>query len=272
MLSMGLEDDAAREHVRQTVAIIRLIDQIDDRIPAIPADVANPGSELAALAAEVPSGPVDLLASIRVALMTARGSLDSIADIFENGLETRSIVLHSLTRAALASAGRVAFVLLPTDPEVRLQNATVVMRQESASLLRGVKAFAEFKHLQAFKPPKGKLEEIAAQDAALQGGRRVQGEERTLDAMAKHLIEELRDYTDGHGDNLDGLAEHVSWAWHAYSGAAHGYAWPWEYFAAPGSMPGDFVADIGGVVPLAHLAFDLTERRMNEPAADRSAS
>lgn len=56
------------------------------------------------------------------------------------------------------------------------------------------------------------------------------------------------------------LAEHITWIWHAYSGAAHGFGWP-RLLPGTDSMAGNFVADLGLVVPVAHLAFDVTIRR-----------
>ncbi len=77
----------------------------------------------------------------------------------------------------------------------------------------------------------------------------------TLKEVARVIGEQLA--TSGFDDSVapEVFAEHIMWIWHAYSGAAHGFAWP---RLLPRT---DFIADLGLVVPVTHLAFDVAQRR-----------
>jgi len=262
---IGLGSPGARQHLDFTLQIVRIIDQLDDMIPAFPHEMLVEGSEFAQLATEAPDAPVDLPPSIRVALMTARGTVDSIAASLTGKQGTHAIAIQALTRAALISAGRVVFALAPTDLEQRQRNVRTVLAQESYSLIQGMNAFAKFEGLASLRLPAEIAESVREVDRGLRDGNRPRGEGRTLNDMADELTRMLSSF----GDVGSGLNEHVEWVFHAYSGAAHGFAWPWEYFAAAGALPGDFVADFGGVVPLVQLAFQTTLERMQQPAEPR---
>lgn len=257
---IGLDADGAIEHLRRQLAIVEIIDKLDGQLSPDPYRLAEAGSELAALAETAPDAPINLLLSVRAGLTAARGALDQIASLLGHDLPTDAIVLQTLLRTALLGAGRVVFALAPADLGQRQRNVRVVLRQEGHSLMRGLNSFAEFEHLASLKPQGAYLEEQRRLNKALQGGAQPAGEATTLKEVARVIGEQLA--TSGFDESAapDVLAEHIMWIWHAYSGAAHGLAWPW---LLPGtdSMAGDFVADLGVVVPVTHLAFDVTQRR-----------
>ena len=120
--------------------------------------------------------------------------------------------------------------------------------------MQGLNSFAEFEHLAFLKPQGGYLEEQRRKNNALQNGSQPAGEAMTLKEVARVIGEQLA--TSGFDDSAapEVLAEHIMWIWHAYSGAAHGFAWP----LLPRT---DFIADLGLVVPVTHRAFDVAQRR-----------
>ncbi len=260
VVDIGLDADGAIEHLRRQLAIVEIIDKLDGQLSPDPYRLAEPGSELAALAETAPDAPVNLVLSVRAGLTAARGALDQIASLLGHNSPTDAIVLQALLRTALLGAGRVVFALAPADPGQRQRNVRVVLRQESRSLMQGLNAFAEFEHLASLKPHGGYLEEQRRKNKALQDGSQPAGEAMTLKEVARVIGEQLA--TSGFDDSAapDVLAEHIMWVWHAYSGAAHGYAWPW-LLPGTASLAGDFIADLGLVVPVTHLAFDVAQRR-----------
>ncbi len=259
VVDIGLGADGAIEHLRRQLAVVEIIDKLDGQLSPDPYRLAEPGSELAALAETAPDAPVNLLLSVRAGLTAARGALDQIASLLGHDLPTDTIVLQALLRTALLGAGRVVFALAPADPEQRQRNVRVVLRQESRSLMQGLNAFAEFEHLALLKPHGGYLEEQRRKNKALQDGSQPAGEAMILKEVAGVIGEQLA--TSGLDDSPPGVvAEHIMWIWHAYSGAAHGFAWPW-LLPGTASLAGDFIADLGFVVPVTHLAFDVAQRR-----------
>ncbi len=254
VVDIGLDAGGAIEHLRRQLAIVEIIDKLDGQLSPDPYRLAEPGSELAALAETAPDAPVNLLLSVRAGLTAARGALDHIASLLGHNLPTDAIVLQALLRTALLGAGRIVFALAPADPGQRQRNVRVVLRQEGRSLMQGLNSFAEFEHLAFLKPQGGYLEEQRRKNNALQNGSQPAGEAMTLKEVARVIGEQLA--TSGFDDSAapEVLAEHIMWIWHAYSGAAHGFAWP----LLPRT---DFIADLGLVVPVTHLAFDVAQRR-----------
>jgi len=153
--------------------------------------LAEPGSELAALAEIARDAPVNLLLSVRAGLTAARGALDQIASIVAQNLPTNAIVLQSLLRAALLGAGRVVFALAPADLEQRQRNVRTVLRQEGRSLMQGLESFAKFEHLMTLKPPDGYLEEQRSRNTTLSDAPRPAGEAKTLEEVARVIGEEV---------------------------------------------------------------------------------
>ena len=185
MVDIGLDADGAIEHLRRQLAIVEIIDKLDGQLSPDPYRLAEPGSELAALAETAPDAPVNLVLSVRAGLTAARGALDQIASLLGHNSPTDAIVLQALLRTALLGAGRVVFALAPADPGQRQRNVRVVLRQESRSLMQGLNAFAEFEHLASLKPHGGYLEEQRRKNKALQDGSQPAGEAMTLKEVAR---------------------------------------------------------------------------------------
>jgi len=138
VVDIGLDLDGAIEHLRRQLAIVETINKLDGQLSPDPYRLAEPGSELAALAETALDAPVNLLLSIRAGLTAARGALDQIASLLGHNLPIDAIVLQALLRTALLGAGRVVLALAPADPEQRQRNVRVVLRQESRSLIEPV--------------------------------------------------------------------------------------------------------------------------------------
>lgn len=271
VVDIGLGADGAIEHLRRQLAIVESIDRLDGQLSPDPSMLAEPGSELAALAETAPDAPVNLLLSVRAGLTAARGALDQIASLLGHNVPTDTIVLQALLRTALLGAGRVVFALGPADPGQRQRNVRVVLRQDRRSLMQGLNSFAEFEHLALLKPQGGYLEEQRRKDKALRDGSQPAGEAMILKEVARVIGEQLA--TSGFDGPAapDVLAEHIMWIWHAYSGAAHGYAWPW-LLSDVASLAGDFIADLGLIVPVTHLPFDVAQRRCRSNCATATST
>lgn len=254
---IGLDSPEAFHHLQSQLAAIAAIDELAAQIPKDPDAMAEPGSELAQLVQAVAvDPPVSLLQSIHAGLLTARVTLGQIAVLFQTNLLTHPLVLQILTRAALLGAGRVVYVLGPDNLEDRRRNALTVLRQEGRSLMRGLEPMAAFEHLPALRPPTSFLEEQRRRNAALPA-QSIPGEAKVLQEMADVIGRRLA--KAGMPAPMEVMTESISWIWHAYSGVAHGYGWPQQVFGY-GQAPGDFIADFGIVVPVAHVAFDDTLR------------
>jgi len=252
----GPEDHAA---LQSTLAMIEIIDELSDSLPADPALLGEPGSDLASLLAALPEPPVDLRLSIAVGLETAWNALSQISRFIVDGVPTTPSVMQTLVRSALLGAGRVVYVLGPPSPEARQENARMVLRQEGQSLMRAYNAFEQFKQLNLVPP----ADIIAAQrerNNVVQSGARAVGEEKILLAMATVIGETLtaNGYESPEGSPLTEL---MTWIFQVYSGVTHGFAWP-RLVPGTNSMPGLFIADLYMVTCVAHIAFDVTLRRM----------
>jgi len=136
-------------------------------------------------------------------------------------------------------------------------------------MMRALEAFAEFKH-HGLKPEDDYVAEHRRGHEAVVAGAPRQGDHKVLSAMADVISALLVTREGAVVDNSDDpalLSEQVTWTWHTYSGLAHGYAWPW---LLPGTtedraMPGDYLADLGIVVGVTHLAFEKTLERLQQP-------
>lgn len=239
--------------LEKTLMLIDLIGQMHDSLPADPADLGQPGSDLADLIDALPDPPVDLRRSIVAGLGSARGALSQISGFMRDGVPTTLPVLQTLVRSALLGAGRVVYMLGPPSQQARQDNARMVLRQEAKSLMRAYTSFEQFKQLLRLVPP---AEIVAAQrgrNDVLQNGATAVGEEKTLMAMATVVAEMLT--ANGYDSPAGVPLEMMSWIFNVYSGVAHGFGWP---SLVPDAV---FVADLHMVTCVAHLAFDLTSRR-----------
>ena len=240
-----------------------MIQRIGQRYDSLPADAAllgEPGSDFADLINALPEPPVDLRISVFDGLTTARAALSQISSFIFDGVLTTPSVLQTLARSALLGAGRVVYVLGPPSPEVRQENARMVLHQEGKSLMRAYSAFEQFKQLSLLVPPADIVAAQRERNNAVQGGAEAIGEEKTLMAMATVIGELL--VTNGYDSPGGGksFAELMTWIFHVYSGVAHGFGWP-RLVPGSNSMPGDFMADLYMVTCVADFASDVALRR-----------
>lgn len=255
------DDPEATAHLWRQFATISEFADLKSRC-RIPPD---PGSDLANLSAALPDAPVSIEESVAVGVECAYGAVDHIAHLLDGDANFAPIVLSSLLRTALLGAGRTVYAIGPDDSDARIRNSLVVLRQESNSLLQGIESFSGFTELAALIPPEDLSSLWIQRNREINSTGRPMGERRTLTAMATVIAQELilNGYTDANAQEL--LAEEVEWVWHAYSGAAHAFAWPHRLptYSGPSitPMPGDFYAEFGFVVSITHLALKkLAER------------
>lgn len=220
-IDMGLNDP---DSIGMLTWAFRIIDESVDRLrDEIGADAPSDGSEVYRLARALPPGPISFDRTVFAAANAARGALDHIRDILRNGIPTRVIVLHALLRSALVGSGRITFALLPADPSARLQNARVLVAQESNSFMRALDEYAKFEKLLLMRPDDQYLATAREQNEALRGGGRLRGDGAVMTGAAEVIGAALAaapEYPDGHRQLQ---REHVIWLWNTYSGAAHTY-------------------------------------------------
>lgn len=256
------DDPEAAEHLQRQIATICQFADLKSRY-RIPSD---PESELAKLSAALPDAPVSIEESLVVGAECAYGALAHLANLLDQERGFPPIVLSSLLRTALLGAGRVVYAIGPDDPDARIHNSLVVLRQESHSLMQGIESFSGFTQLGALVPPEGMTSAWIQLDREINRIGPPMGERRTLKVMAKVIAQEMITNNYSMGPNTQELfAEEVEWVWHAYSGVANAFAWPHRLPTDAGSsttpMPGNFYSEFGVVVSITHLALSkLVER------------
>jgi len=216
------DDPEATAHLRRQLAIVSEFADLKSRC-RIPPD---PGSELANLSATLPDAPVSIEESLVVGVECAYGAAHYLAHLLDKGGSFPPIVLSSSHRTALPGAGRTVYPIGPDDPDVRVSNSLVVLRQESNSLLQGIESFSAFTQLGALVPPRDVSLAWTKLNREINSTGRPIGERRTLTAMATVIAQQLilDGYTVPNAQEL--LADEVEWVWHAHSGTAHAFAWP----------------------------------------------
>ena len=165
--------------------------------------------------------------------------------------------------AALLAAGRLVFILGPEDPEVRLSNATRILRHESDSLHRLYTLASKFKKFIALIPPANVLEPQKRRHRHLESVTKRQSEATILRETAQ-IVGDLflaSGYDDG--KEQPALTEHLLWIFNIYSGLAHGFGWP--RLISTQSIPGDFAGDLWNTAATNQIAVDLMEKAHRPP-------
>ncbi len=270
-IDIGLDDPAAQEALSGAISIVdEAVDSLHDEISGIR---YSEDSEVYRLARALPPGPISFDRTIVVAAEAARGALDQISYILRHEAPTSPIVLHVLLRAALVGSGRAVFTLLPSDPNVRLQNARTLIAQEAKGFTQALDCYTRFEHLAGLRPEAQYLANAHQQSTAIQEGHRPPGDgvvmQRAADAVATALAT-ASEYPDG---DREVLQEHVTWLWNAYSGAAHTHAWPrlLPGFGQDRRVPGDFPGDFYMVATTAHIAMRSFRNRLQPGSANTTA-
>lgn len=198
--------------------------------------------------------PVVLSKSLHTGMSTATECLVDLAKALRGNDAISLSSARSLMRTALMGAGRSAFVLLPDSHDTRVEHAGVVVRQEWNSLERATDALSKFTQLRGLVPPEEFRDEMRRKSVNLPA-RGNQGEERTIRRMCEVVAERMA--AGGYSDDevpSEVLTEGLVWIWHSASGSAHAFGWP-------RLAGGDFVSDLGMVVPIAHFALNEAIKR-----------
>ena len=212
------------------------------------------GSEVSRLD-EAVHGDISVTDTLVSSQRTARATILHLSTLLEEGMEPRASVALTLSRAALLSAGRIIYILGPSDPAVRVRNAERVVRSQASSQHRALKAFGGFSQLSALQAPDGLVSTLEETLKALPAGNITDTE--MIRTAGDIIIEILSRRGDTSTEEV--LREHLEWMWNVWSGAAHGWAWP-KY--VPGLddpnhdvAPGNWVLDFVNLAMITHLAF-----------------
>jgi hypothetical protein len=271
VIDLGLNDVAAMKMLTWAIRIIdesvgRLRDEIGSNPP-------SDDTEVYRLAQALPAGPITFDHTVFAAATAARDALDQVSYILRNEIPTSAIVLQALIRSALVGSGRTTFALLPADPNARLQNANVVVAQESNSYMRALDEYAKFEKLLLMRPKEQDRATAQTQNDALHNGGRLRGDGAVMTGAAEVVGAALAaapDYPEG---NRQLQREHVIWLWNTYSGLAHTYSWPrlMPSSGRDGRVPGDFPGDLFMVANTAHIAMLSLQSRLQPGSANTTA-
>lgn len=272
MSSLGLDDPEVAEMFRRALAVID--GPVEDCWGAFLAkkDEPNDDSELLRLYEAMPQGRIDITGVIGVGLEAGRSCLHQISYLVQNPVPTTPVVLQALLRVALVGAARTLYVLLPTDPDERLERAHVVVARDAESGRQGLTQFAKFEGMQAFAAPQDLVEEVSAHRKELWSSR-VPGDGKIVEGMGKTIYEALELAGVGEDIGYEYMEDHVTWLWNTYSGLVHGHFWPRLLPTVSGDrrVPGDFPLDLHQVATAVHMALLATLSRMQAGSSGSTA-
>ncbi|MBB4854548.1 hypothetical protein HNP40_001935 [Mycobacteroides chelonae] len=242
--SLGLDSPAAHEFLARQFAIMDVVLDWNKAMRLPP----ESGSELDSLNRLETDVPVTLVESVMWAITSAYEAvkyLRTLQTVIEEGRGISEPVTRSVIRTALLGGARAAFVLAPTSRAKREENARIVLGQEAKSKARLVKRARNFVALQGYVPSESTVENAVRAMNRLNA----LGEGQILERVAETFgtaVQERHPEAD-----KAVLTESVIQVWNTYSGAAHAYFWPQQ-------VPGDLVTDLGMVMPIVQLGFDVT--------------
>lgn len=214
------------------------------------------GSEVDRLDQRV-AGTITVTDTLVASQRTARASALHLATLLQDGAAPRASVAVTLSRAALLGSVRIIYILGPTDPETRVRHAQRVIRAQAESQLRAIRTFSQFGSLKGLQAP-GDLV-----DALEEVRKELPKESVTDTAMIASTASIIGDWLTARGADQPPVAleDHLPWMWNAWSGIAHGWAWP-KYL--PGNedpdrdvAPGSWILDFKALALIVHLALKL---------------
>lgn len=219
------------------------IAQMQNRLPRTWDELAQPGSELATLLEQLPSGPVDLRRTLFEGLWTAYVCLEEIAMVAQQQREGAAPSIMADLRAALLASGRVLFTLLPDTAESRrVERATTVMAQEADSLHRLYKEADAYRKAGIVNlPPEAEVAESRRLAKEMLKYGRPPGDAKMLQDVATVSAQVLARERQ---DEATDIERHPLWIFNVGSGFAHGYGWPsllWRVGSLPTNTPGDYM-------------------------------
>ncbi len=255
MIDLGTDDPLVAEILSRGLAIIDdVVSSLHDEVLTI--EELPPRCELLRLVTELPRGPLDVSGASAVALANARGALDHISYLIQNPVPTSPIVLHALLRAALVGSARTLYVLLPQDPQTRLERGRAILARDCESGRQGLEKFATFEGMRAIAAPEALVEAGGSQRKQLWPKGNPPGDGQIIEGMTRSIVDalELAGLSEEFGPDI--LRDHSNWLWKTYSGLAHGYMWPrllWR-ISRDRRLPGDFPFDLYQVATATHVA------------------
>lgn len=262
MIDFGTKDPQVAAMLLRALAII------DGPIAELTIDLfaeegLDPTSEIHRLNEQAPAGPLDVWAAIGTATSAAIASVRQISDLLQGAVPTWRIVPQALLRTALVGSARVAYVLLPPDPQVRLARAGQMLALDCGSGVKALKQFTEFQGLAAMTPPRQLLDDLTAQRQRLAANVGQLPEGKVVAGMVEALIDSLAAADPAGEFSPEILRDHGQWLWNAYSGLAHAYSWPrlLPTIAGDRRIPGDFPFDLHQVAGSVHVAVLATLQR-----------
>lgn len=254
-VELGLDAPEALEALQRCLDGIADIEKRASSLPTDPAELGQPGSDIAELVRVLPDPPVDIRLTMLAAVRSSQGCLGQVSRFVIHGLETSPVVLATLCRTALMASSRLLLIVGPRDHEVSQANALRVLLQESESIQRCYRKAAAYTQLHRLVPPADVLAQQAARHQHLKSITKSIRETEVLDEAALIIGDLLQTSGYQDSDNSPLLTEHFSWTFNVYSGVAHGFGWPQLVPGTP-SLPGDFTSELWSTVSVCHIAID----------------
>lgn len=258
-MDIGLNDPEDYDALHRILDMIDDIDRRQNGFMSDPAVLWNSDCDLADLVAALPDPPVDIRLTVGAGLTAAHNCLWQVSKFITESIATTSVALLTLARTALLGASRVVFMLGPDAPDERERNAAIVLRQETASLMRLYDDAEHFTSLTALVPPPDVIAGQRARAVTVNRSSKRLGEAKTLQAVARVVGKLLAD--SGYDRTaLPAHGEHLAWTFNTYSGVAHGFGWP-RLVPGTDSAPGHFLSDLYLVTSTTQLAFEVAQQR-----------
>jgi len=217
VIDLGTEDPEVAGILSRGLAIIDgVVSSLHNEVLAIQEPPMR--SELLRLVTDLPRGPLDVSGAIAVALANARGSLEHISYLVQNPVPTSPIVLQALLRAALVGSARTLYILLPQDPQIRLERGRAILAEDCESGRQGLEKFAAFEGLKVFAAPDELAEAVSNQRKQLWPKGNPPGDGKIIEGMTHSLVDalELAGLSEEFGPET--LRDHSNWLWNARPG------------------------------------------------------
>jgi len=266
-VELGLDAPEALEALQRCLAVIAQTEERASTLPTDPAELGQPGSNIAELVSVLPDPPVDIRLTMLAAVRSSQACLGQISRLAIHQLETSPVVLATLCRTALMASSRLLLIVGPRDQGVRQANALRVLLQESESLQRCYKKAAAYTQLRGLVPPADVLAQQHARHRYLKSITKSIRETEVLDEAALIIGDLLHASGYQDSDNPPLLAEHFSWTFNIYSGVAHGFGWP-RLVPGTQSLPGNFTAELWSTVSVCYIAIDQLQQAHQAPPAE----
>jgi len=254
-MDLGLDDPEALEALHQCLTAIAHIEERAASLPTGPAQLGQPGSDVAALIELLPDPPVDIRVTLLAAVHSSQSCLGQIRRFIVDGIPTSPVVLATLCRTALVASSRLLLIVGPNDEEVRRTNATRILLQESESIQRCYRKAASFTHLAGLVPPQDVVDQQNRRHEYLKSVSQNIRESEVLDEIGPIVGAALQAAGQYEPTDEARLREQLHWVFNIYSGIAHGFGWP-KLVPGTQSLAGDFASDLWMTASVSLLAID----------------